>query len=507
MKEKFSGIADEAILLAAGKGTRMKSELPKVLHEVCGVKLLDLVGQKIVEVPYKTIVVSQSMVEKYPNDLKLNSLKSDNKVKIAIQTERKGTGHAVKVALGHLEKSSQIIIIIYGDTPFIEKNTIKKAIKIIQSKKADLVVTGFYTDKKNEYGKIITEKTNKEKDLLKVLKIEEHQGELLPDKTNNGSERVQNSLCNAGFMAVTKEVLAKCLPQLQEKGIKKELYLTDLPQLYKVNNFTATCIVVKEEEAIGINSINHLINANSHLQDLLREQHIANGVNVVDPKTVYFSYDTKINKGTKIATNVNFGKGVVVGSNCTINSFSTLTGCLVGDNSFIGDHTAIKQGAKIGQNVTIYEFSSISECVIKDKCTIGPFAHIRPNTTLQEKVKIGNFVETKSSSIGANTKINHLSYIGDSIIGKNVNIGAGCVTCNYDGFAKHKTEIQDNSFIGSQTTIIAPLKIGAGAIVGAKSLLNKEDISDNTLVIPQAVNILLKNGATKFREKKIQKNK
>ena len=481
---------EEAIILAAGMGTRMKSSIPKVLSKVCGIDLLHLLDKKINNIDKKVLVISQELDENFSSCINL----SGKTVKKVVQKEKKGTGHAVKLAADFLDESTEIVIILYADTPLISKKTIEVATKIIKEDKKDIIVGGFLYNGKNNYGKIVIDNSSKEiindTEYFAISKIEENS-----DISN---------ICNSGFMVVRKSVIKECISKIKEDKVKKEYFLTDLIEIGISTGFNAGCIIIENKEAIGVNSQSDLARVAQCYQEEIRQSHLDNGVQMHYPNTVYFSHDTIIKEEVRIEPNVSFGNNVSVGKNVHIGSFCFLENCHIGDFCSISSNVVIKGNtstAKIENNTNINEFSSIDSANIGQYCSIGPFARIRPKTIIKDGVKIGNFVELKESTINQKTKINHLSYIGNTNVGQEVNIGAGTITCNYDGFKKHNTTIEDKSFLGSGTIMVAPIKIGKESIIGAGTVI-RENIKQSSLIMEEHKNIVLEEGATRYRKRK-----
>jgi len=431
------------IILAAGKGTRMNSNRPKVLHNVGNFPLIAHCIKTAESIkPHKILTVLGHGRTEIRNVLK----SSDNSIKFVIQEAQLGTGHAVSVAMDELADFDGNVIVLYGDTPFLSAETM---IRIqTSSSQADLVVLGFHAPDPSGYGRLITNKNE-------LLKIVEH-------NDANGQELALN-LCNSGVMAGSSKIIKKLLKELDRNNKNNELYLTDCVHLAKARGFTCSYLVCDPKEAFGINSLEQLSLAEKTFQETARTEAAENGIHLVAPETAFFSLDTEIGRDTIIEPNVIFGPGVKVGTGCTIKAFSYLEGCKVSDD-----------------------------------CSIGPYARLRPGVDLSEGVKIGNFVEIKNSKIAEKSKINHLSYIGDTEIGENSNIGAGTITCNYDGVNKHKTVIGENVFIGSNTMLIAPLTVGNNSMTGSGSVVTKDIPADN-LAIARSEQINKNGGAKKLK--------
>ena len=437
------------IILAAGKGTRMNSNRPKVLHEVGNFPLIAHCLKTAQNIkPHKILTVLGHAREEIKNVLK----NSDKSIEFVIQEAQLGTGHAVSVAIEELAEFDGNLIVLFGDTPFVSAETM---IKIeTRSKQADLVVLGFHATDPSGYGRLI--KNNNE-----LLKIVEH-------KDANDQE-LALKLCNSGVMAGSSLLIKKLLKELDRDNKNNELYLTDCVHLAKARGLNCSYLVCDQKEALGINSLEQLSLAEKRFQETARTEALEIGIHLVAPETVFFSLDTEIGRDTIVEPNVIFGPGVTVGTGCTVKAFSYLEGCKVSND-----------------------------------CSIGPYARLRPGVDLSEGVKIGNFVEIKNSKVAENSKINHLSYIGDTEIGEHSNIGAGTITCNYDGVNKHRTVIGKNVFIGSNTMLIAPLTVGNNAMTGSGSVITKDIPADNLAIARSKQNN--KNGGAK-KLKSLLRNK
>ena len=423
-----------SIILSAGKGNRMLSSIPKPLHLVSGKTMLQWVmdANKSAGIKKLVVVVSQEF----------DKLDFNNKNVIkAIQKKPLGTGDAVSKALPLLKNFEGVVLICFADTPFITSKTLKKIVKSFKNGN-DLVLTGFKKNEKNNYGRIIFDKNKKPNQILEHKDIKRN--------------KVDSNFCNGGIMGIHSSCL-KYLNKINKNSLTGEYYLTDIVKILSNENKNITFFEIDEEEVIGINTPLDLSIAEGISQNLIRNKAMMNGVKLIDPNSTFLNYDTKFGKDVVVHPNVVFGNNVVI-------------------DSF----------------VEIKSFSHIEECRIKKGSIIGPFARIRSGTIIDEKSKIGNFVEIKKSNISKKVKINHLSYVGDTEIGSSTNIGAGTITCNYDGKNKNKTKIGKNTFVGSNSTIIAPIKIGDNVTMGAGSVFNK-DIPSNNLSIARAYQINKRN--------------
>ena len=413
-----------AIVLCAGNGTRMKSNLPKVLHEIGGFPLIHHAMATAHELHVdKTIIVVGHEAEK----VSCAAISFDEEAIIVEQKEQLGTGHAVQQAMPLLSQYEGNVIILYGDVPFINSDTIHK---MIEKRKggSDIVIIGFKTEIPGSYGRIIAQNG-------KIKKIVEAK-----DATDS---ELQINLCNSGIILADGNNLLNLIEKLKNNNVKKEYYLTDVVGLANSQNQLCSLVLCPESETLGVNTRFDLAEAENLFQEAAREKCLKNGVTLASPKNTIFSLDTTIGRDSWIGQNVVFGPGVTIESEATIKAFCHLEKCHIGS------------GAKI-----------------------GPFARLRPGTEVGNSAHIGNFVEIKNSNIGKVSKISHLSYIGDTTIGNSVNIGAGTITCNYDGVHKHKTTIEDRAFIGSNTSIVAPVKIGSNSIVAAGSVITSNVPTD-----------------------------
>ena len=420
-----------SIILSAGKGNRMSSGIPKPLHNICGKSML----QWVIDANKAAMIKKSIIVIPEHNELMEGIT---NNQKTVIQPIALGTGDAVKKATQQLKEFSGIILVCFADTPFITPKSLLKIIKAFNND-TKLVVSGFKKIEKNNYGKIIFSQKNSPVEI-----IEQKDAEL---------KNINSQFCNGGIMAIHSSVLDS-LDKIEKNSITNEYYLTELVKILDLQKKEIAFVEINEEEILGVNDQIDLSIAEKIAQHSLRKQAMLNGVKLIDPETVFLNFDTEISKNVTIHPNVIFGKNV-----------------------------------KISSAVEIKSFSHIEDCEIHENCVIGPFARIRGESVLGKESKVGNFVEIKKSNLDKNVKINHLSYIGDTQIGTSTNIGAGTITCNYDGQNKNKTSIGKNSFIGSNSTIIAPIKIGDKVTLGAGSVFN-QDVPNDSLSIGRARQII-----------------
>ncbi|MCH2550217.1 MAG: bifunctional UDP-N-acetylglucosamine diphosphorylase/glucosamine-1-phosphate N-acetyltransferase GlmU [Alphaproteobacteria bacterium] len=432
-----------ALILAAGLGTRMNSKLPKVMHKLAGRPMLLNLLETVESLNPKILAVVRGPgMESIDNFV--------HPYEVCIQKERLGTGDAVNSAAALLRSEKDPLLILFGDTPMVSRDTIISAINACKNE-SEIVVVGFRPENPANYGRLVIGHGG---DLIEIVEAKDA-----------SIEQLKIEICNSGLMVVSGEHLFGLLKELNNRNAKGEYYLTDIVKIGRGKGLRIGFIEAEEEELMGVNNREELATAESVLQDKLRAKAMENGVTLVDPSTVWFSHDTSLGQDVVIHPNVVFGPEV-----------------------------------KIGNNVEIKPFSHIEGAIVNDGAVIGPFARIRPGTKLGTDVKVGNFVEIKNSEIENDTKVNHLSYIGDTKIGHKTNIGAGTITCNYDGFVKHRSYIGDKVFIGSNTALVAPITIGDGAIIAAGSTVTK-DVSSNSLAIERTSQNEKPDWAKSFRKK------
>ncbi len=408
-----------AIVLAAGKGTRMQSDKPKVLHQLAGQPMLSHVLQALGKAGIEKIIVVLA-----PEMQEVASMAAPHI--IAIQQQQRGTGDAVRAALPQLQNHAGEIVITNGDAPLITPDTITHLLQQRRAQSASVAVMGFHVDNplQQAYGRL---RINGQGQCEEIIEFKDAPPEI----------RAQ-SFCNGGVYAVAAGQLPALLDKLTDHNSQKEFYLTDI--VGHAHKAGGVCVAVAGNmaELLGVNSKAELAVAEAYLQTRLRQQALQAGVTLLDPATVYLSADTQ------------FGRDVV-----------------------LAQHVVIGAGVTLADGVSIKPFSHLEQCSLGAGVVVGPFARLRPGTVIGAGAHIGNFVEVKNSHIGAGSKMNHLAYIGDATIGASCNIGAGTITCNYDGFDKHRTILADTVFIGSNSTLVAPIEIGEGAYVAAGSVLTE----------------------------------
>ncbi|MFV0299490.1 MAG: bifunctional UDP-N-acetylglucosamine diphosphorylase/glucosamine-1-phosphate N-acetyltransferase GlmU [Paracoccus sp. (in: a-proteobacteria)] len=416
------------IVLAAGQGSRMQSDLPKVMHRLGGVPLVGhaLAAGRGLD-PERIVVVAG-----HGADLVRKAVaKLEPEAAIAIQAEQLGTGHAVRQALPLLDGFEGKVIVLYGDTPFIGTDTLEK----LAGHASDVVVLGFEAADPGRYGRLVVS----DQGLQRIVEF----------KDADAATRAI-ALVNSGVMALDAGLLRALIGGLGNDNAAGEYYLTDLAQLARAAGHRADVVICDESETLGINTRAELAVAEAAFQARARAGAMENGVTLSDPATVWFALDTAIGRDAVIGQNVVFGPGVTVESGAEILPFCHLEGCHVASGA-----------------------------------TVGPFARLRPGAELGGDVHVGNFVEIKNSVLDEGVKVGHLTYLGDAHVGEFTNIGAGTVTCNYDGVMKHRTEIGANAFIGSDTMLVAPVRVGAGAMTGSGSVIT-QDVPDEALAVARA---------------------
>ena len=417
------------VILAAGKSSRMKSSRSKVLHPVGGRSMLAWAAALARSVGSKKIVCVVG-----EGNADVRAAAEALGLEIALQEPQLGTGHAVLAAKAALQGFNGDMAVLYADTPFIETVTLERVFESL-SKGADVAVVGFNPDDPGAYGRLIT----KNGELTEIVEAKE----ATPAQLKVG-------LCNSGVMAASCTDMFSALERVGNDNAKGEYYLTDVISILRGDGKTARVITADAGEVLGVNSRPDLAEAEAVFQTKMRKAAMENGVTLRDPETTYFSYDTQIQADAEIGANVVFGPGVTIAAHAVIHPFCHLEGAVIGESA-----------------------------------QIGPFARLRPGTEMGANSKAGNFVEIKKAKIGKGSKINHLSYIGDAVIGEGANIGAGTITCNYDGYFKHQTTIGDGAFIGTNSSLVAPVKIGDGTYLGSGGVITK-DVPAGALAVARA---------------------
>ncbi|WP_407174517.1 bifunctional UDP-N-acetylglucosamine diphosphorylase/glucosamine-1-phosphate N-acetyltransferase GlmU [Bradyrhizobium sp. STM 3562] len=440
------------VVLAAGEGTRMRSQLAKVLHPIAGQSLLSHVLQAAPKGAGASLAVVIGPDHQAVAD-EVKRLRPD--ASIFIQRERLGTAHAVLAAREAIARRPDDLLVAFGDTPLISAATFER-LRAPLSEGAALSVLGFRAADPTGYGRLLLEGG-------RLAAIREH-------ADASAAER-KIDLCNAGVMAFAGDKALSILEKIGNANSKGEYYLVDAVAIVRDMGLEAVVIETNEDEVRGINTKAQLAEAEAVMQARLRQAALDAGVTMIAPETVFLATDTQFGKDVTIEPFVVIGPGVTIGDGAVIHSFSHLV------------------QAEIGS-----------------RASVGPYARLRPGTSLGDGARIGNFVETKAARLEAGVKVNHLSYIGDAEVGANTNIGAGTITCNYDGFSKHKTMIGKGAFVGTNSSLVAPVKIGNGAYIGSGSVITK-DVPDDAMAVERSPQSIREGGATRYRELKTKDKK
>jgi bifunctional UDP-N-acetylglucosamine pyrophosphorylase/glucosamine-1-phosphate N-acetyltransferase len=442
------------IVLAAGKGTRMKSAFPKVLHRVGGRSLLGHVlatasaagGDRL------AVVVGPDM-EAVEREARLFAPEA----RTFVQPNQRGTGDAVLAAKAAIEGQSGDVLVVFGDTPFLTPETLIEARRAL-SNGAGIAVVGFEAADPTGYGRILLAGDGS------IASIRE-------EKDATREER-KVTLCNSGVIGFRGEGMLEILSAVTNENAKGEYYLTDAVEVGRAKGVHAVSVLGNEAEMLGINDRAQLAAAERTFQERMRARLMADGVTLVAPETVHFSYDTKIGRDVVIEPFVVIGPGVTIGDNVIIHSFSYM----------IGKDAKSRKGTAIA-----------------DKAELGPFSRLRPGASIGESAHVGNFVEVKNANLEKGAKANHLAYIGDGRVGEATNIGAGTIFCNYDGFNKHWTDVGAGAFVGSNTSLVAPVKVGDGAYIGSGSVISR-DVAPDSLALERSKQEEKPEWAARFRQ-------
>jgi bifunctional UDP-N-acetylglucosamine pyrophosphorylase/glucosamine-1-phosphate N-acetyltransferase len=433
-----------AVILAAGEGKRMQSGMPKVLHRLAGRSML---GHSLASVLDANVDALAIVLGPGREDVAAEARACAPQAEICVQTERRGTAHAVRAARAAIERGYDDLLVVFADTPLVRPQTYS-AMRRDLAAGAAVVVLGFEASDPSGYGRLILEN-----DGLAAIREE---------RDASQAERALR-LCNAGLMAIAGHRAREILDAIGHANAQNEYYLTDAVAVARRLGLVATSVIATEDEVMGVNDRQQLARAEALMQQRLRCAAMLKGATLIAPETVYFSYDTELGRDVLVEPHVFFGPGVTIEDRAIIHGFSHLEGAHVGE----------------GANV-------------------GPFARLRPGARLGADAKVGNFVEIKAADIEAGAKISHLSYIGDARVGAEANIGAGTITCNYDGFDKFHTDIGAGAFIGSNSALVAPVKIGAGAYVGSGSVVTK-DVAADALAVARGRQVEKPGWAKAFR--------
>ena len=448
----MGGKAVSTIILAAGFGTRMKSARAKVLHEIGGRALLGHVIDAATALQPASMAI---VIGEHAPETGDYAKKQHANIDVFIQAPPQGTGDAVKQAAPSLDGFDGAVLVLFADTPLIRPETLNALAAQIDNG-ASVAVLGFEPSEPGQYGRL---KTGAAGDLEAIIEA--------ADATD---EERAIALCNSGVMAFDARFLKDNIGAIDNNNAKGEYYLTDLVAIARSQGERCAIVNGDAEEVVGVNSREDLAAAESIFQQRKRRATMIDGATLLDPATVYFSFDTTIGKDVTIGQNVVFGPGVAIADNVLIKAFTHL------------------EGARIAPNAVV-----------------GPFARLRPGADIHDGARIGNFVEVKNAEIKDGAKVNHLSYVGDAVVGRSANIGAGVITCNYDGFAKHKTEIGDSAFIGSNSALVAPVRVGDSAYVGSGSVITK-DVDAGDLAVARGRQSVIKGWAARFKKAHTKKS-
>lgn len=433
------------IILAAGHGTRMKSATPKVMHKVAGLPMLGHVINAMRDGGVENIVV---VIQ--PGADEIRAFAETMGAKTVVQEQQLGTGHAAACAVKGFENKEAYAVIAYGDMPLVRDQTLAAALTTAEG--CGLSVTAFHAKDPAAYGRVVLDGEGYLQRIVEYKDASEPQRKI--------------DLCNAGIFALRLSNLERWSAQLDQNNAQNEFYLTDIPTIAKKEGVRCHVLTMSESEAIGVNSRAELARAEEEMQDRLRADFMNEGVTMISPKSVFLSYDTVLEPDVTLEPNIFCGPGVIIHTGAVIHANSYLEGVVVGKGALI-----------------------------------GPFARLRPGAVLEENVHIGNFVEVKKSRIETGAKVNHLTYIGDARVGARTNIGAGTITCNYDGYNKSHTDIGADVFIGSDTSLVAPVSVGDGALIGAGSTITR-DVPANSLSVTRAPQKDIPGAAEVFRKRK-----
>ena len=446
MTDKLESSALAVVVLAAGKGTRMHSRAAKVMQPVAGrAMVLHVLETAAALAPARRVVVIGAAMEELAAAVA--------PWPTVVQEPQLGTGHAVRQAAAALDGFAGDVLVLYGDTPLVEAETLARLLAARGD--AALAVLGFRPAEPGGYGRLVVAADGT---LERIVEARDADPDTLAIR-----------LCNSGVMAVEAAVMAALLPRLDNANAKGEYHLTDLVALGAQAGRRSVVVEAAAESLQGINTRAELAAAEATMQRRLRAKAMDEGATLIDPDSVFLSWDTALGRDVAVGPNVVFGPGVSIGEGAEILPFSHLEG------------VGIAAGARI-----------------------GPFARLRPGTVVGEGARIGNFVEVKAADIAAGAKVNHLSYIGDASVGAAANIGAGTITCNYDGFAKHRTVIGAGAFIGSNAALVAPVSIGDGAMVGAGSTITG-DVEAEALAVARGEQKTVAGGAERFRRRRARR--
>ena len=457
-----------AIIMAAGQGTRMKSAVPKVLHAVAGKPMVWYMAALARQVADSAVAI---VVGHGADQVRAYLEQEDNSLaqfSIVEQTQQIGTGHAVQQARSVVLNNKQGVpdrcLILNGDTPLLTEDTVRALLEYHQSTEATVTILTAVLDDPHGYGRVIRGGAGQ------VLKIVE-------DRDASTSEKLVQEV-NVGTYVVNTDFLFQSLDNLKPQNVQGEYYLTDILSMAVSQGLRVSALVTKDvNETIGINNREHLAFAEQEMRKRVCRRWMLEGVTLIDPNRTNIDHDVVIGRDSLLYPDVRLEGKTVLGQSCVVRSHTRIS------NSILGDR------------VQVQDCCVFNEVVVEHEATVGPFAHLRPGTKIGKRAKVGNFVELKQTALGEKSKANHLTYLGDTVVGKEVNIGAGTITCNYDGYRKEKTVIEDHVFIGSDTQLIAPITIGRGAMIAAGTTVT-QDVPPEALGISRPSQII-KEGAAK----------
>ena len=450
------------LVLAAGEGTRMKSSRPKVLHTICGEPMIHFVLKSVRSLnPERTIVIVGHRADEVKAALE--------GVDFALQEEQLGTGHAVSTVEDMLADFVGTVIVLSGDTPLLSAETLQRMLDIHTSNEAAATLLTARMNNPTGYGRIIRSSTGAVQAIVEQKEATDEQKAIAE--------------VNSGTYCFDKEKLFEALKGIDSNNQQGEFYLTDAIKVLSDGGGTImACLADEPEETMGVNTRVQLAEADRIMRGRINEKLMLAGVTLLDPTTTFIADSVTIGRDTVIYPMTFISGDTKIGENCIIGPASRLVDCLVG-------------------NAVVIESSVVKESVIEDSAELGPFCHVRPGTLVKTGAKVGGFVEVKKSEIGRGSKVPHLSYIGDTHIGDYVNIGAGSITCNYDGANKYQTVIEDGAFVGSDTMLVAPVRIGKGAFTAAGSVITK-DVPADSLAVERSDQTIINDWAKKRRQRK-----
>ena len=435
------------VVLAAGEGKRMRSATPKALHKIAGLSMLGHVLSAVLKAGADRIV---AVVGPDHDALASEANRISPAIDAAIQMERRGTAHAVLSARAAIAEGFDDLLIAFADTPLLRPETFIRLRKALADGQSAIVAVGFEARDPTGYGRLI---------------LKDGVLEAIREDRDASEEERKLTICNAGVIGIAGRYALELLDAVGCENSKREYYLTDIVGIARAKRLATRALMVPEDEVLGVNDRAQLATAEALFQARLREAAMRAGATFIDPASVTLAFDTALGEDVTIEPSVFFGPGVAVGRGALIRAFSHL------------------EGARIGENAQV-----------------GPFARLRPGATLMQDVRIGNFVEVKASTVGKGSKINHLSYIGNAAIGAKTNVGAGTITCNYDGFGKFETVIGDGVFVGSHSSLVAPVTIGDGAYIGTGSVITR-DVAPDSLALARQHQLEKPGWAIGFRDR------